>query len=95
MSLRSVFAKIATNPDFIAFNAHCFFAAFCVSTALLLGGSFLWVPIIATILAGIKEFYIDARYETPIQSFMDNLDDFIGYMAGICLGWGFIMVWRL
>jgi len=84
MSLSSFIAKTGENPKFIAFMAHCFFAAFIVSqfsgkrqylaAALMLGA------------AGVKEFIFDRLYEkTPPQTFYDDLTDFIGYAAGVGL----------
>lgn len=35
--------------------------------------------------AAVKEFYYDARFETPKQSFMNNLTDFIFYNVGVWL----------
>jgi hypothetical protein len=40
--------------------------------------------------AGLKEFWFDATYEQPHQSFEDNATDFLGYMAGLSLAAGFI-----
>lgn len=35
--------------------------------------------------AAVKEFYYDARFEIPPQSFMNNLTDFIFYNVGVWL----------
>ena len=77
--------KIVT-PNFVAFNAHCFFSAFW--TLVLLA----WFPAhavgVGLSLLGaalVKELYIDKHFESA-QSFEDNLLDFTGYFIGICLG---------
>jgi hypothetical protein len=33
--------------------------------------------------AGAKEFWFDAKYEVPTQTFLDNAEDFLGYVGGI------------
>jgi hypothetical protein len=76
--------KIVT-PTFITWNAHMWFAAFVVSTALW------YVPATITVsaalaLAALKEFYIDKHFETG-QTFLDNLRDFAGYASGVAVGW--------
>jgi hypothetical protein len=76
--MQSWLAKIVT-PKFIAFNAHCWFAYAVVITlpfpetapAVLVG-------------AAIKEFYIDKHYENG-QTFIDNSQDFLGYVTGTIL----------
>ncbi len=80
MSLSSVIAKIGTNPYFIAANAHAWFAYAIVST-------FYSMPTVclALLAAWLKEFWFDAKYEVPQQTFKDNLTDYLGYCAGIGL----------
>lgn len=84
MSVSSFIAKTGTNPAFIAFNAHCWFA-FAVVHAVCALTSAGWPALIAILLAGIKEFWFDARYEVPVQTLIDNLEDFLGYTVGIVL----------
>jgi hypothetical protein len=36
--------------------------------------------------AAIKEFWYDARFETPHQTFTDNLLDFTFYCVGVGIG---------
>jgi len=88
MSLTSAIAKIGTNPTFIAQNAHCWFA-FSVLVTLHLGfiDSSIWL-FIAPLLgfAALKEFWFDATYEMPKQTFEDNMLDFGGYALGLSLG---------
>jgi len=51
----------------------------------------LAVVLPALALAAIKEFWFDATYETPKQTFANNATDFGGYSLGIGLAsW----VWR-
>lgn len=48
---------------------------------------------IIVILTGIKEFGWDANFEkNPPQDFAMNLGDFCGYLGGIALAWGVILV---
>ena len=75
--------KIVT-PNFITFNAHCWFAY-----ALLATFHPFWLP--GAIIAGaaIKEFYIDKHYEVG-QTFEDNFRDWLGYVAGVVLAHVFL-----
>jgi hypothetical protein len=80
MSLSSVIAKIGVNPFFIAFNAHAWFAFSIVSTFYS-----KWMVAAALLATFIKEFWFDATYEVPKQTFEDNLTDWLGYCSGIGL----------
>ena len=84
-ALTTLIAKIGTNPTFIAANAHCWFA-FAIVTIVM--PHWVMVPAVAIPTAALKEFWFDATYESPHQTFMDNLEDFGGYMLGILLGIG-------
>lgn len=73
-------AKIGENPKFIAFMAH---SGFACSVVLAFKGKW-WIVVAGIMLALIKEFYWDRKFEqTPPQTFLDSLDDFTGYMVGI------------
>ena len=72
-------AKVGVNPDFIAFNAHAGFAYALVHT-------FGWRAALVVIpAAAAKEFWFDATYEVPKQTFSDNAMDFAGYATGVVL----------
>lgn len=77
-------ADLGTNAEWIAANAHCWFAAFLV---LLCRGNY-FVAIGCLIAAAIKEFWFDARYEVPKQTALDNWSDFLEYAIGIVIGYG-------
>ena len=76
-------AKLGQSIQFVAFFAHAGVAALVVEHST-------WPQTTAIgilVLAGIKEFWFDAKYETsPRQTFYDNLGDFAGYLAGAGLG---------
>ena len=74
--MKNLLAKIVT-PNFIAFQAHCWFAC----TLVLVFPTILTLVLIV-LGAGIKEFYIDKHFEVD-QSFNDNLLDFAGYLTGM------------
>jgi ABC-type uncharacterized transport system permease subunit len=76
-------ATIGVNPYFIAFNAHCWFAFAIMTFAHNLSW---WAFGVCVLLAGVKEFWFDAHYETPKQTFMDNFTDFLGYLTGLLIG---------
>jgi len=82
MSLSTVIAKIGTNAEFIAFNAHAGIAGFVV---LACHGNY-WVAGIGAVAAMVKEFWFDATFEQPKQTFLDNLTDTLGYFTGIAAG---------
>lgn len=77
--LASFIAKIGVNPTFIAFQAHCWFAFSVVSTC----GRYS-VPVVL-VSAALKEFWFDAKYEVPAQTWKDNTLDFAGYTTGALL----------
>ena len=74
--MKSILTKIVT-PTFITFQAHCWFAYAIMYTFFN-----VWVQLGIVVGAGIKEFYIDKHFEED-QSFIDNLQDFAGYLSGI------------
>jgi len=76
--------KIVT-PNFVAFQAHTWFAYSVVFTLTAICGSCTAAIVAgAVIAAGVKEFYVDKHFESD-QSFDDNLRDFGGYLTGIVL----------
>lgn len=81
-------ATTGENPKFIAAMAHCWFAAFVVGSAHRWGLDVrIYVYLTVLIVAGIKEFYFDARYEkNPPQTTADNIEDFMGYVVGAAIG---------
>lgn len=100
MSVKSWFTRLGTigeSGPFVAFNAHCWFAAFVVLTAshwLPLS----WVVGASLILAGGKEFVLDLQpwFETaPPQTLLDSWHDFTGYATGCAIGSvaHFIVLW--
>ena len=60
----SLFSKIAESSEFIAFNAHWGFAFFLMALAAHLHASIVVVTVALVLLAAVKEFYIDVKYET-------------------------------
>jgi hypothetical protein len=78
--LRSLIATVGVNPNWIAFNAHCWFS---YAVAFTFPHLFVWIPM--ALVAGVKEFYFDKHFESPPQTFIDNVEDFAGYMTGLGL----------
>lgn len=85
MSVSSFIARVGVNPYWITANAHFWFAAALVLGTHLLGGNAQIAVAIIAIAAAAKEFWFDARYEVPKQTFLDNATDFAGYVAGAVL----------
>lgn len=94
----NLFSKIALSPITSGLFAHAgvaFFVMFLGSRA----HSPLWICALSAILAaGIKEFYIDLRYEVAAdgtrQTLWDSIEDFAGYAAGIALA-AHLCAWRI
>lgn len=75
-------ARIGSNSQFVAFNAHWGVTYFLLHVASPYAS--LWVLIPAVLLlAAMKEFWFDAHYEQG-QTFADNAQDWAGYAIG-CL----------
>ena len=86
-TLVAFIAKLGESPNFIAWNAHMFAAAFIVS--LFHGTALYFAAGVAVILAAGKEFWFDRLYEQmPPQTFQNDFTDFLGYVAGVILAIG-------
>jgi hypothetical protein len=88
--LANLFSKIAESPILGYFAAHCFFAYFLMHVIPKIPHVDVTqhqLVVQLVILAAFKEFYIDLKYEQkPPQTFVDSLQDFVGYIAGITIG---------
>jgi hypothetical protein len=80
-SIGNLIGKIGTNPTFIAFNAHWGFAF-----ALLAFFPSITLAIVILILAAVKEFWFDEKYEVDHPIWPVGIGDFLGYVCGIILG---------
>ena len=78
-------AVTGTDPEFIAFNAHCWFAFMLVS----ISPDKPWAVIGVNVFALLKEFWFDKHFEQPPQTFHENLLDFVGYSIGAALAFLF------
>ncbi|MDE2098377.1 MAG: hypothetical protein KGL39_14075 [Patescibacteria group bacterium] len=86
MSIASFIAKTSENPNFIAWNAHMFFAAFVVRLFPSVIPRYISACVLILLAAG-KEFVFDRLHEkTPPQNFWNDLEDFAGYCSGVILG---------
>jgi hypothetical protein len=79
MNITSLIAKIGQNPNFIAFMAHLGFSFIVLSFF-----PSLWTVGIILVLAAVKEFYFDIKYETN-QTVLDGLLDYAGYASGLAI----------
>ena len=87
-----------SNVQVLAAGCHVLIAFGTLIIAAYLGGSpLLLVQLsIALVVFGlVKEFGYDAHFELPPQTFLMNLEDFLGYCAGIGLAWGIVLVHSL
>jgi len=83
MDFARIVADIGVNKTFIASNAHVWFAYAVLYTLPHHWGFYA----LATALAGLKEYWFDATYEVPVQTFWDNTRDFAAYGLGIGLAY--------
>ena len=75
-------AFYGTNVQFLANVGHATVPYSIIATF----PRYRWyILAIVAAYAAWKEYYFDARYEVPKQSFWDNTEDFIGYLAGSLL----------
>lgn len=78
-------SSFMNDVQFLAFMAHAGWSGLSTLAALFLFG--VWPAIILGMLwvafASVKEFYYDTNFEIPRQTFADNLEDWIGYAAGL------------
>lgn len=77
------------NADVLAQFGH-FLGAYSILTSISFhGGPYraVWISaLVIAVLAGVKEFFYDANYEDPHQTFWDNLLDFSFWCFGAAVG---------
>ena len=81
--LKTKIAYLGTNVQFLANLGHftvpyALVATFPKAKWFLLAGFVIY--------AAIKEYWFDAKYEVPHQTFANNTEDFIGYCLGAAVG---------
>jgi len=73
------------NSQYLAQVGH-FFGAYAVvlTTAAFAKSWYVVLPVIGIgiVVAAVKEFWYDLKYELPKQSFLDSFEDFAFYMLG-------------
>lgn len=78
-------SALGQNIQFVAFFAHAGVSYFIIDVAS--DSCKMPLALLIIVLAGIKEFYFDARFEKdPPQTFWDNLEDWLGWSLGVILG---------
>jgi hypothetical protein len=93
-TISAFIAALGENPAFVAFNAHCWFAFSVVYVLASHGVPELPLAAIVCLVAVVKEFWFDARYEqNPPQTFWDNLDDAAGYAVGMWFALAMLKWW--
>jgi hypothetical protein len=80
----NIVSRLGQNIQFVAFWAHFGVAALAVEHSPFSP----WYAFAAIVVAAsAKEFWFDATYERdPPQVFIDNLEDWIGWVAGAFVG---------
>jgi len=76
------------DPNFLAGMAHSGWAALITTWVFFTFGMPFYIAavVLVVILAGIKEFWYDAKYELPAQTGLENFSDFCEYLLGLGLG---------
>jgi len=78
-----------TNPVYLAQASHVLGGYSFVLTVAFLSNRF-WLACVMFVLgvglAGVKEFWYDAKYELPAQTSFDNWLDFSTYIVGGLIG---------
>jgi hypothetical protein len=88
--------KIPTNTwmnsvDFLASMAHALAGCLIVlGAAVFLGFAPAWwvAWLVLAAVTAVKEYWYDANYEIPKQTFRDNTLDFAFYQVGAAIGTG-------
>lgn len=75
--------------------SHCCFSIAVLYTALLFGNVMRGIVISTALVffAIFKEFYWDIYFETKDEA-GSGLRDFVGYLAGLSIGWGFFFLFH-
>jgi hypothetical protein len=84
-----------SNTQFLAFMGHAGWAALITLAVAYLGATFAvlgWVTAAWVLAAGLKEYWYDANYEVPHQTFAMNTQDFVGYVTGLVIAWMLIAI---
>jgi hypothetical protein len=81
-ALRNRIAFLGTNVQFLANVGH-FSIPYSLIATFPKAKWYLFAAF--AVYAAIKEYYFDARYEVPHQTFWDNTEDFLGYIIGAAL----------
>ena len=76
------------NPQYLAQVGHTLGACLAMVVAAMFGGMYAaWIALpIIVVLALAKEFWYDATYELPRQTFADNAMDFGFFCLGAGIG---------
>lgn len=86
--------KWMNDPQYLAQIGHTLGGAWLLALPCFFLGHqvwhWAWLGIFA--YAAVKEFFYDARYEVPKQTFGDNLMDFLFYQLGAGLGAGLVFL---
>lgn len=94
--LKSAFTNTWMNDvTYLSAMAHSGWGALIVVSTALFSAAFkvrLGITGGLVLYALVKEFAYDANFEVPKQSFWDNLEDFVEYLAGIALAWGLLWI---
>jgi hypothetical protein len=78
------------NPQYLAQLGHSLGACLVMVVAGMFGGMFAaWIALPSIVVAAlIKEYWYDATYEVPTQTFADNTMDFGFFCLGAGVGLG-------
>jgi hypothetical protein len=89
-------SKLGQSQQFLGFFLHLFFAWWLMDH-LPASWERIWIVVSIIAVGWAKEFLYDASYEhTPPQTFLDNLEDWLGFISGCVLAtfWHPQVWWR-
>ena len=86
--------KWMNDPQFLAQIGHFLGGGSIVILVVIFFGyaALPWAMLGILVAAAVKEFFYDARWELPKQTFVMNLTDFAFYQLGSIAGAGIMML---
>ncbi len=84
------------SVTYLAAMAHIGWAALILVSVAFVSNTSLatcaYASVGLVVFAAIKEYGYDANFELPKQTWKDNTQDFAGYVGGVALAWGVILL---
>jgi len=85
MSIASIVNRLNASSAFVSFNVHSWFACTAVYHVAKYNHQLVLTAVIFAALTALKEYWFDANYEIPKQTFVDSSIDWGSYLFGTVL----------